>query len=85
MRQVYFTPRPQNGDAKAFADWAASCFEEIDRASQDDMAGIVNDFEVANYTATRSLDAGTATTADIANVLCTLIADLKNRGSKRSQ
>ena len=34
----------------------------------------------SNYTPTRTLDASTATTADLANVLCTLLADLKAAG-----
>lgn len=34
----------------------------------------------SNYTETRTLDASTATTSDLANVLCTLLADLKQAG-----
>lgn len=34
----------------------------------------------SNYTPTRTLDASTATATDVANVLCTLLADLKAAG-----
>lgn len=65
--------------------WAEECFAELERASYDDEATIAQDFTVTNHTATRTLDKTTATLSDVANVLCTLIEDLQNRGSKRSQ
>lgn len=38
------------------------------------------DWLPTNYTETRSLDASTATAQDVADVLCTLINDLKDAG-----
>lgn len=62
----------------------ARMIEEISRASfENDPAVITSDFTVENYTTTRTLNAGTATTADLANVLCTLISDLAHGGAKK--
>ena len=77
--------RPNLSDPKVWQKWVNDCLAEIERASQEDLSAVAADFTVTNYTATRTLNAGTATTTDIANVLCTLIADLRDRGSKRSQ
>lgn len=77
--------RPSTQDPDAFRRWALTAFAEIERASVDDAFVVADDFAVSGHTPTRTLDASTATTADIANVLCTLIEDLQNRGMKRSQ
>lgn len=77
--------RPNFDDPKIWKKWVDDCFAEIDRASQEDLSAVAADFTVTNYTPTRTINAGTASTADIANVLCTLIDDLRNRGMKRSQ
>ena len=77
--------QPGTGDPKAWKTWIEQCFREIENASQEDISAIANDFSVTNYTATRTLNGGTATLADVANVLCTFISDLQNRGMKRSQ
>lgn len=65
--------------------WAEECFAELERATYEDEAAIANDFSVVNHTPTRTIDKTTATLSDVANVLCTLIEDLQNRGSKRNQ
>lgn len=58
---------------------------EIEKASLVGDAGTVADgFTVSNFTETRTLNAGTATASDVANVLATFISDLKKRGSKRT-
>ncbi len=83
MRPVSFGSAPS--DPKAFRDWIVRAFRQVDIASNDiDPARIADAFTVSNYTETRTLDAGTATATDIANVLATLIDDLKKRGSKRT-
>lgn len=66
-----------------FQRWVRAAFNEIERASYDDMANVFNDFTVTGHTDTRTLDAGTAVLADVVNVLCTLIEDMKSRGMKR--
>ena len=77
--------KPAIKELEAWKKWAEQCFAELERASQEDVAAVAADFSVSNHTETRTLDAATATLADVTNVLCTLIEDLQNRGSKRSQ
>ena len=61
-----------------------NALKEIVLASiESDPAVIASNFTVENYTETRSLNAGTATTTDIANVLATLISDLARGGAKK--
>lgn len=83
MRPVYLG-RPASQDAKLVKDWIDRCFAEIELASQEDLSQAAADFTITNYTETRTLDAGSATLADVRNFVCTLVLDLKNSGSKRS-
>lgn len=76
---------PGRVNADLWKKWVDECFAEIERASYDDVASVADDFTVTNYVPTRTLNASTATLSDVANVLCTLIADIQNRGMKRSQ
>lgn len=73
------TPLPQIGDR-----YDGRQMGQFVRVLQDRLAVIEQPATVgwttANYTPTRTLNAGTATTADVANVLCTLIEDLKAAG-----
>lgn len=85
MRAVYLSPRPPNayGD-ELFKQWVSACFDEIQNASIEEIASIASDFTITGYTETRTLDASTATATDVANVLCTLILDLKRHGQHRT-
>lgn len=85
MRPVTFGRPPGFDIRDPFQRWAMECMSEIERAAQDDVALLAKDFTIENHTATRTLDVGTATTSDIANVLCTFIEDMQKRGMKRSQ
>ena len=61
-----------------------NALQEVALASvESDPAVIASNFTVENYTETRNLNAGTATTTDIANVLATLISDLARGGAKK--
>ena len=54
---------------------------EIERINQAANTGDANvSFAVSNFTEDKSLNAGTATTADVANVLATVIEALWNKG-----
>ena len=54
---------------------------EIDRINQAANTGDAGvSFAVSNFTEDKSLNAGTATTADVANVLATVIEALRNKG-----
>lgn len=85
MRPVSFGSPPPVKDAERFATWVKDCMSEIDRASNEQAEAVADAYAPSNYTATRTLDAGTATATDVANVICTFLDDLKNRGTKRSQ
>jgi len=64
--------------------WLAEGLAEVQRASHDQITEEIADaYTLSNVTETRTLNVSTATTADIANVLATLLLDMKNRGVKR--
>jgi hypothetical protein len=69
---------------EAKLDW---CIEHIKRLTQashaDDPNKVADGFTVTNLTENRSLNVATATTAQVAQVLGTLLDDLHKRGAKR--
>ena len=83
MRKL-FLGGPLSSDLRHVADWTQAALHEIQNASIEDVdtAAVFKDFTATNYTATRTLNGGTATATDVANVLCTLIDDMKKRGQK---
>lgn len=85
MRPVSLGRPNVSNDPEVFRRWVLGAFAELERASVEDAIVVADDFSVTGHTPTRTIDASTATTAEIANVLCTLIEDLQNRGMKRSQ
>ena len=85
MSQLYLGKPAVHGNEAAFRDWVLRAFAEIERQSFNDVHVIAKDFSVTGHTATRTLNAGTATLANVANVLCTFIEDLQKRGMKRTQ
>lgn len=85
MRPVSLGRPNVSNDPETFRRWVLGAFAEIERASNEDAFVVADDFTVTGHTATRTLDAATATATDVANVLCTFIEDLQNRGMKRNQ
>ena len=85
MRPVSLGKPANPKDLEAWKRWAQEAFSELERASYEDLSAVAGDFTVTNFTETRTLDAGTATLADVADVLCTFIQDIRNRGMKRNQ
>jgi hypothetical protein len=64
--------------------WIAQAFVEIQRASHEQITEEIADtFTLSNVTETRTLDPTTATAEDVANVLATILQDMKARGVKR--
>ena len=54
---------------------------EIERINQAANTGDANvSFSITNFTEDKTLNAGTATTADVANVLASVIEALRNKG-----
>lgn len=74
-------PRPTE-DLKYWGDVLIDELEnEIERINQAANTGDPEvSFAVSNFTEDKSLNAGTATTADVANVLATVIEALRNKG-----
>lgn len=74
-------PRPTE-DLKYWGDVLIDELEnEIERINQAANTGDPDvSFTVSNFTEDKSLNAGTATTADVANVLATVIEALRNKG-----
>jgi hypothetical protein len=66
-----------------FTQYVMDSLREIENASNEGVFAVADGFTVSNFTVTRTLNAGTATTADIANFLATLIDDLQKRGPNR--
>ena len=84
MRRVYLGT-PISEETQNVLQWLTEAMAEVERASQDDATEVFDAYTVTNFTETRTLDATAATLANVANFLCTLLDDLKNRGTKRNQ
>jgi|TARA_B100000579_G_C22830496_1_gene855626 hypothetical protein len=74
-------PRPQEN----LEEWGNQLVDEleneIEKINQAANTGTATDsFAPSNFTQTKSLNAGTANTAAVANVLCTVIEALRNKG-----
>ncbi len=83
MRPIQLS-MPPTSSVEAKLDWCIRAIQEISRASYVADPGVIADgFSVSNVTTSRTLDADTATTAEVADVLATLLQDLKQRGAKR--
>jgi hypothetical protein len=85
MRQISIGQPPRfEGDPKAFcakaADWMLRTASELEEYSKANDIPVRQVYTTANFTAARTIDADAATTAEIADVLSTLIEDLKNKG-----
>jgi len=63
----------------------ANAFQEISNASREDAVSIADAYTVTNFTASRTLNAGTATLAQLAAFVATFIDDLQKRGPNRGQ
>lgn len=78
MRPVKLGQPAGNNDR----EWYRQALLEIERASQEETEAIADDFTPTNVTTTRAFDADTVTTAQLADVLGTLIQDLQQRGRR---
>jgi hypothetical protein len=80
MRKMYQVQMP------GVSPSVQAVFNEIFRASAEaDIVDIGAEYTIdGTYTETRTLDVDTPTAANVANVLATLLTDLKNGGAKKS-
>jgi hypothetical protein len=76
MREVNLPPPQSMQDI-------ANAFTELSNASREDAVLIADSYTVTNFTASRTLNAGTATTAQLAAFVATFIDDLQKRGPNR--
>lgn len=75
---------PQQATEEQTRRWLVQQFKDLELSLASAGAGPIADaYTVSNYTETRTLDASTATLADLLDVFCTLIYDLQRRGVKR--
>ncbi len=74
-------PRPL-GQAPAEYDqqWMNSILDRLDLSFELLARIIQSGYTTSNVTTTRTIDADATSTAEIADVLCTLIEDMKSRG-----
>lgn len=84
MKSVSFR-RPLAGSQRSFEDYVMNCLKEIESASLEDAIYVADDMTVSNFTTSRTLNAGTATTTQLANFVATFIDDLQRRGKNRTQ
>lgn len=64
--------------------WAHRALKTIERASFEDIETLFDDLTISGtYTDTRTLDADTATLADLIAFVATLISDIQKRGQNR--
>jgi len=85
MRPVAISPLMPGATAEQKLDWCVRMIGEIARASRDaDPNTYADGFTITNLTHSRSLDCDTATLADLADVVGTLIRDHQTRGAKRT-
>lgn len=84
MRKWPFTAPPFNVATDPKWRWVVEMFRGVSVASHDQITEEIADaYTPSNVTTTRSFDADTVTTAELADVVGTLIEDMKNRGVKR--
>jgi hypothetical protein len=84
MRRVTLPTPPPSLSSTGEGQFLLNALREIETASYvSDPAVIASGFVITGHTETRSLNVATATTADIANVLATLILDLARGGAKK--
>ncbi len=85
MKPVTLPPSPPGSDPAAQFTWIRACLQTIERASQEEPAQVFDSYSAdATPAATRQLLVTAPTAQNLANVLATLIADVRARGVKRT-
>ena len=76
--------QPLGNSSEAFMEWVRVALNIIETASYEDIAEVADGYTITGtLTETREINVTTPTAANVANVLATLITDLKRRGQKR--
>lgn len=82
MRPLFLGGPPDNKEH--YKQWVEEAFRQIQEASYEGVETVAQDYQATNYTASRTLNAGTATLAQLANVVATLLNDMRNLGTKNT-
>jgi hypothetical protein len=85
MKPVTLPPSPPGSDPAAQFAWIRACLQTLERASQEEPAQVFDSYSSDVTPAlTRQLLVTAPTTQNLANLLATLIADVRARGVKRT-
>lgn len=69
---------------KGFEQYVNGALQAIEQASAEDVEAVVAEFTITGtLTERRTIDAGTATLAELRDFLCTMVTDIKKGGQKR--
>ena len=74
------TPEDLSGAYDEITRWAADLVRELEELQAQLEQPASTGWAMTNFTEKRDLNAGTAALADVANVVATLIEDLRERG-----
>jgi len=82
MRKMVFGKPIQGQETQ----WLVNAIRKVELASYEDIEAVFDAYTITGaYTETRELTPSTATTSDIANLIATLVTDVKKRGANRTQ
>ena len=84
MRKLALGTPQNNASTEQRLEWLERAVQLISQSSHEiDVFDVADGFTVTNLTEDRTIDVDTALLAEVADVLGTLISDLKKRGAKR--
>jgi hypothetical protein len=85
MRQISLGPLSANAGTDEKLNWIIAQLREIERASGEDPIEVADSYGAnASFTITRQINVTSPSASNLANVLASLIADLRKRGVKRA-
>ena len=85
MRPVSLGPLPPGAGIDQKLDWIIRSLREIENASAEDAIAVADSYGAnSTYPTTRQLNVTAPTASNIAAVLASFLADLRNRGVKKS-
>lgn len=85
-KRPYNFGSPPGSERTPTVQWIERALRQIETASQEDLATVFDEYgHTGTLTPTRTIDLAAPTAANVAAVLATLVADIKQRGSKRSR
>lgn len=91
MQTFRFGPPPQyrGGSVEVYlpqlVNWLGGLVGELERVSQANEAPLADKYVITNLTKDRALDCDSTSTAELADVIGTLISDFQDRGWLRDR